>query len=69
MLLQRLVRRALRKLLHLQAWCWTMDNLYTFKCKRFRNARRTNIWSKIVKLFLKHPALPVEVTLNHDYLR
>jgi hypothetical protein len=41
-----------------------MDSLYAFKCKRFRN-----IWNTIVKLFLNHPALPVEVALNRNYPR
>jgi hypothetical protein len=27
----------------------------------------SNVWNNIVKLFLKHPALPVEVILNHNY--
>jgi hypothetical protein len=43
-----------------------MDSLYAFKCKRFRNIRR-NV--TVVKLFLKHPALTVEVTLNRNYPR
>jgi hypothetical protein len=41
-----------------------MDSLYAFDCKRFRNIR--NI---VVELFSKHPALPVEVTLNRNYPR
>jgi hypothetical protein len=28
-----------------------------------------HLWNTIVKLFLKHPALPVEVTLNRNYPR
>jgi hypothetical protein len=27
-----------------------------------------NIWNAIVKLFFKHPALPLEVTLSYNYL-
>jgi hypothetical protein len=41
-----------------------MDSLYAFKCRRFRNTR-----NNIVKLFLKHIALPVKVTLNCNYPR
>jgi hypothetical protein len=43
-----------------------MDSLYAFKCKRSRNTRHT---VTIVKLFLKHPVIPVEVTLNRNYPR
>jgi hypothetical protein len=49
--------------------CRTMNGLYAFKCKRFRNTRHSNIWNTIVTLFLKHPALPVEGTLNRNYSR
>jgi hypothetical protein len=44
-----------------------MDSLYAFKYKRFRNTRHSNILNTIAKLFFKHPALPVEVTLNRNY--
>jgi hypothetical protein len=48
-----------------------MDTLYAFKCRYFRSTRRTvtHIWNTIVKLFLKLPALLVEVTLNCNYPR
>jgi hypothetical protein len=42
------------------------NSLYVFKCKRFRNS---NIWSTIVKPFLKHLALPVKFTLDRNYPR
>jgi hypothetical protein len=42
--------------------------LYGFKCKRFRNTRHT-FWNIILKLFFKHPALPVKFTLNRNYPR
>jgi hypothetical protein len=42
--------------------CWMMDSLCAFKCKCFRNSPHRNIWNIIVKFFLKHPALQVEVT-------
>jgi hypothetical protein len=39
-------------------------------CRVFRkHSPKSNIWNTIVKLFLKHPALPVEVTLNRKYPR
>jgi hypothetical protein len=34
---------------------------------RFRNSPHSNIWNTIARLFLKHPALPVEVALNRNY--
>jgi hypothetical protein len=41
-----------------------------FKRKRFRNTRhRVTFEITIVKPFLKHPASPLEVTLNRNYLR
>jgi hypothetical protein len=46
--------------------CWTVDSLDSFKCKCFYNAGHT---VTAVKLFLKHAALLVEVTLNRNYLR
>jgi hypothetical protein len=45
----------------------TIHRLYAFKCKGFQNTPHSNIWNSIAKLFLKHSALPVEVTLNHNY--
>jgi hypothetical protein len=36
-----------------------MDSLYAFKCLRFRNIRHT---VTVVKLLLKYPALPLEVS-------
>jgi hypothetical protein len=45
-------------------WCRTVDGLYVFMCKCFRNTRHSIIWNIILTLFLKHPVLPVEVTLN-----
>jgi hypothetical protein len=44
-----------------------LEMLLCGECKRFRNTR--NICNTIVKLFLKHPALPVEVKLNRNYPR
>jgi hypothetical protein len=26
---------------------WTMDSVYAFKCKGFRNTRHTNVWNTI----------------------
>jgi hypothetical protein len=43
--------------------------LYAFKCKRFRNTRNTVIFGTIVKLFLKHPALPVFFNLIIAFLQ
>jgi hypothetical protein len=34
-----------------------MDSLYTFKCKRFRNTRHSNIWNTILKLFFETPCI------------
>jgi hypothetical protein len=45
------------------------EQFVDFKCKRFRNTRHNNISNTIIKLFLKHPALPVKVTLNRNYSR
>jgi hypothetical protein len=42
--------------------------MYSFKFKTFRNTRHSvNIWNTTVTLLLKHPALPVEVTLNQNH--
>jgi hypothetical protein len=46
-----------------------MGNLYAFKCKRFRYIRHRGTFGTIAKLYLKHPALPVEVSLNRNYPR
>jgi hypothetical protein len=46
----------------------TTHSLYSFKCKFFVSPHG-NIRNTIVKFFLKHPALPVEVTLNRRYPR
>jgi hypothetical protein len=46
-----------------------MDSLYAFKRKRFRNFRHTVTLRILYNGFPKHPALPVEATLNRDYLR
>jgi hypothetical protein len=57
------VWRVLRKCLHLKAY-------KLFKRKPLRNAcQQSNKWNTTEKLFLKHPALPVEVTLNRNYAR
>jgi hypothetical protein len=54
----------------IDAYCnLTMDSLNAYKFQCFRNTGHTNIWSTIVKLFLRNPALPVKVTLNRNYLR
>jgi hypothetical protein len=50
--------------------CWTMGSLYTFKCTRFRNTSYTVTFGiPLYYLFLKHPAITVEVTLNRNYPR
>jgi hypothetical protein len=49
---------------------YTVDNLYAFKYKRFPNTRHTVTFrNTIVELFLKHFAIPLEVTLYHNYPR
>jgi hypothetical protein len=65
------VWRVLWKWLHLKAYKLSIVQgverwivCTSFKCKRFRT-----IWYTIVNLFLKHPALPLEVTLNRNYPR
>jgi hypothetical protein len=44
----------------------------TFTLKGVQTIHRSthsNIWNTIAKFFFKHPALPVEVTLNRNYPR
>jgi hypothetical protein len=58
------VWRVLRKRLHLEPWI-----ICTPLSVNVLHSPHSNIWNTIAKLFLKHPALPVEVTLNRNYLR
>jgi hypothetical protein len=56
------------KRLHLKAYKLSMDrmdSLYVF----WYHSSHCNIRNIIVKLFLKHPALSVIVSLNHNYSR
>jgi hypothetical protein len=54
--------RVLRKPLHLKVY-----KLYIVQSVEY--SPRSNIWNSILKLFLKHPALPVEITLIRNYLK
>jgi hypothetical protein len=47
------------------------EHIYTQKPLKVytRHSPHINVWNTIVKLTLKHPALPVEATLNRNYLR
>jgi hypothetical protein len=53
------IQNFLRTTLSVSVRCWTMDSLYTFKCKHFRNTRHTVTF---VKTFLRHPIfIPIRV--------
>jgi hypothetical protein len=43
----------------------SVTKMFTIKGVQTTHRSRRNTWNTIVNLFLKHTALPVEVTLNH----
>jgi hypothetical protein len=51
------VLRMLRTYLHLKAYKLSI-------IQQFEHSPHSNIWKTVLKLFSKHHALPVEVTLN-----
>jgi hypothetical protein len=80
MVFQMLLWWVLRKRLRLKAYkpsfveddrsSETINSLYAFKYKHFHNTFHTvTFWNTIAKLFFKHPAVLVEVTLNPSYPR